>query len=115
MKNREVELLPVKDIMQTLALYKSLREVGVRVEITPEGVRVDGEAMWALIAVAVERDAFDKLPAEVAPGVELLKVYSAGSSKLYIFRVSEEGVHYYFAVKTEGAGRQQAERKATNM
>jgi len=26
LKNREVEFLPVKDIMQTLALYKSLRE-----------------------------------------------------------------------------------------
>jgi len=31
-------------------------------------------------------------------GVELLKVYSAGGMKLYIFRA--EGVYYYFAVKT---------------
>jgi len=35
----------------------------------------------------------------VVPGVELLKVYSAGGVKMYIFRA--EGVHYYFAVKAE--------------
>jgi len=51
----------------------------VRVEITPEGVRMDGEAMWALIAVAVERSPPSGLPMEVMPGVELLKVYSAAA------------------------------------
>jgi len=88
-----------KDVAQTLASYKSLKEVGVPVEITPKGVKVDGETMWALVATAVERGTPDKLPAEVMPGVELLKVYGAGGLKLYAFRVSEEGVYYYFAVK----------------
>ena len=69
------------------------------VEITPKGVRVDGEAMWSLVAAAVERSAPSKLPTEVVPGVELLHVYSAGGMKMYIFRA--EGAHYYFAVKTE--------------
>jgi len=88
-----------KDVAQTLASYKSLKEVGVPVEITPEGVKVDGETMWALVAVAVERGTPGKLPAEVMPGVELLKVHSAGGVRMYAFRVSEEGVHFYFAVK----------------
>jgi len=55
--------------------------------------------MWALAAVAVERNTPSRLPAEVMPGVELLKVYTAGGLKMYIFRA--EGLHYYFAVKTE--------------
>jgi len=69
------------------------------VEITPGGVKVGREAMWGLVAVAVERNAPSRLPAEVMPGVELLKVYNVGNMKMYIFRA--EGVHYYFAVKTE--------------
>jgi len=89
-----------KDVAQTLALYKSLKEVGVPVEITPKGVKVDSEAMWALVAIAVERSVPNKLPAEVMPGVELLKVHSAGGVRMYAFRVSEEGTHYYFTVKT---------------
>ena len=101
--------------MQTLALYKSLKAIGVPVEITPEGVRVDSEAMWTLIAAAIERNAPSELPTEVMPGVELLKVYSAGGMKLYAFRASEEGVHFYFTVKTrEGwraAGGKQSGRK----
>jgi len=51
------------------------------------------------VAVAVERGAPSGLPAEVMPGVELLKAYSAGGMHIYIFRTSEEGGHYYFAVK----------------
>ena len=73
--------------------------MGVPVEITPVGVKVDSEALWSLIAVAVERSIPNKLPAELMPDVELLNVYSIGNMKLYIFRA--EGVHYYFAVKTE--------------
>ena len=76
LKRKEVEFLPIQDVEQALALYKSLKEVGVPVEITPEGVRVGREAMWALVAAAVE-NAVEKgelggLPAEVMPGVELL-------------------------------------------
>jgi len=56
--------------------------------------------MWALIVAAVERGTPGKLPAEVMPGVELLNVHSAGGVRMYAFRVSEEGTHYYFAVKT---------------
>ena len=57
LKRKEAEFFPVQDLGQTLALYKSLREVGVRAEITPGGVRVGSEAMWALVAAAVERSA----------------------------------------------------------
>jgi len=98
LKHREVEFLLAKDVRETLALYKSLKEVGVPVEITPEGVRVGSEALWGLVAAAVER-ALSALPAEVMPGVELLKVYDVGEARMYAFRA--EGVHYYFAVKTE--------------
>jgi len=97
LKRGEVEFLTAKDVEQTLALYKALKEVGVRVEITPEGVKINSEAMWALVAAAVERSTPSGLPAEVMPGVELLKVHSAGGMRMYIFRA--EGAHYYFAVK----------------
>jgi len=100
LKLHKAEHLTAADVVQTLALYKSLKEAGVRVEITPRGVKVDGEAMWALVAVAGERGAPSKLPAEVMPGVELLKVYNASGVHMYIFKVSEEGTHYYFVVKT---------------
>jgi len=99
LKRGEVVFLKAHDMVQTLALYKSLKEVGVPVEITPKGVKVDGETLWALVAIAVERNTPSGLPAVVMPGVELLKVYSVGDMKLYAFRVSEEGIHYYFAVK----------------
>ena len=97
LKGKEAEFFPVQDLGQTLALYKSLKEVGVPVEITPKGVKVDSEAMWALVAIAVERSALSGLPVEVMPGVELLKLHSAGGTRMYIFRA--EGVHYYFVVK----------------
>jgi len=102
LKGNEAEFLLAKDVEQTLALYKSLRALGVPVEITPKGVKVDGEAMWALIAAAVEK-AVEKgvlggLSAEVAPSIELTNVYSAGGMCMYVFRA--EGAHYYFAVKT---------------
>jgi len=97
LKSGKAIFLMARDVEQTLALYKSLKEVGVPVEITPKGVKIDGEAMWVLVAVAVERSTPSALPAEVMPGVELLKVYNTGSMKLYIFRA--EGLHYYFAVK----------------
>jgi len=98
LKFGKAEYFITTDVEQTLALYKSLKEVGVPVEITPKGVKVDGEAMWALVATAVERSTPNKLPAEVMPGVELLNMYSAGGMKLYVFRA--DGAHYYFAVKT---------------
>jgi len=98
LKRGEADFLSVQDVTQTLVLYKSLKMLGVPVEITPKGVKVDSEALWALIAVAIERGALNKLPAEVMPSVELLNVYSAGGVKIYVFRA--EGVHYYFAVKT---------------
>jgi len=99
LKSGKAEFLMARDVERTLALYRSLKDVGVPVEITPKGVKIDGEALWSLIAVAVERNAPSVLPAEVMPGVELLKVYNIGGMKMYIFRA--EGVHYYFAVKTE--------------
>jgi len=98
LKGKEADILLAQDVRQTLALYKSLKEVGVPVEITSEGVRVGREAMWALVAAAVERDTPSKLPAEVMPCVELLNVHSAGGMRLYIFRAA--GDHYYFVVKT---------------
>jgi len=100
LKGKEAEFLLAQDVVQTLALYKSLKALGVPVEITPRGVKVDSEALWSLIAMAVERGVPSGTPAEVMPGVELLKVYSAGGMCMYVFRVSEEGTHYYFAVKT---------------
>jgi len=96
LKGKEVEFLLAQNMERTLALYNSLKSLGVSVEIMPGGVRVDGEA-WALVATAVERGAPSGLPAEVMPGVELLRVYSVGGRKLYIFRA--KGLHYYFAVK----------------
>jgi len=99
LKGKEAEFLMAKDVAQILALYKSLREAGVRVEIAPKGVKVDSETLWALVAATVERSPPNVLPAEVMPGVELLKVYNVGGMHMYIFRA--EGVHYYFAVKTE--------------
>jgi len=99
LKGSEAEFLPVQDVAQALTLYKSLRALGVPVEITPRGVKIDRETMWALVAVAVERDTPSVLPAEVMPGIELLKVHNAGGVEMYIFRA--EGVHYYFAVKME--------------
>jgi len=98
LKRHKAEYLIANDIVLTLALYKSLKELGVRVEITPKGVKVDAEVMWALVTAAVERSTPSGLPAEVMPGVELLKVYSASGMKMYIFRA--EGAHYYFVVKT---------------
>jgi len=69
LKRGKVEHLIAADVVQTLALYKSLREVGVPVEITPAGVKVDSEALWSLIAVDVERDTPSRLPTEVMPSV----------------------------------------------
>jgi len=74
LKGKEAEFLTAQDVGQTLALYKSLKEVGMRAEITPKGVVINREVLWALVAVAVERGTPGKLPAEVMPGVELLKV-----------------------------------------
>jgi len=99
LKRKDADFLLANDVERTLALYRSLKEVGVRVEITPKGVKVDAEALWALVAAAVERRAPSGLPAEVMPDVELLKVYSAGGMEMYAFRAG--GLHYYFAVKTE--------------
>jgi len=99
LKHGKAEHLTAADVAQTLALYKSLKALGVPMEITPRGVKVSGEAMWALVAVAIERSASSKLLAEVIPGIELLKVYNVGGVNMYIFRT--EGVHYYFAVRTK--------------
>lgn len=79
-----------QDVDYTLVFYKSLRAPGVPMEVTLKGVKVDGEAMWALMATAVEkaieRGALRGLPVEVMPGMELLNVYSAGGMKMYAFR-----------------------------
>jgi len=99
LKRNETAFLMVADMGQTLALYKSLKALGMPAEITPRGIKIDGKAMWALAATAVERSELSRLPAEVMPGIELLKVYSASNVKMYIFRT--EGAHYYFAVKTK--------------
>jgi len=112
LKDGETLYLFVNDIEHILALYKSLRALGVPVEITPKGIRMDREAMWALIAATVERSTpsglsvevapgveLFKLPAEVLPGVKLLNMYNANDMKLYVFHA--EDVHYYFAVKTK--------------
>ena len=101
LKRGEAEFLLAEDVGQTLAIYKSLKALGVPVEITPKGVKVDSEAVWALVTTAVESHTPSGLSAEVMPNIELLKVYSAGDMKLYAFRVSEEGVYYYFAVRTK--------------
>jgi len=100
LKRHKAVFLMAKDVEQTLTLYKSLKALGVRVEITPQGVRVGSEAMWALMATAAEKSTPNTLPAEVMPGVELLKVYNISGMRIYAFKVSEDGVHYYFAVKT---------------
>jgi len=101
LKRKEAEFLLANDVAQTLVLYKSLKEMRVRVEITPRGVRIDSETLWSLIATVVERNTPSVLPAVVMPGVMLSKIHSASGMCMYAFRVSEEGTHYYFAVKTE--------------
>ena len=105
LKRKEVKFLLAQDVTQTLALYKSLKALGVPAEITPRGIKIDGKAMWALAATAVEkaieRGALGGLPAEVMPGVELLNVYSAGGMEMYAFQLSEEDTRYYLAVKTK--------------
>jgi len=102
LKGKEAAHLSANNMGQTLAVYKSLKALGVPVEITPGGVKVNGEALWALMTVAVEkvveRGALRGLPVEVVPGVELLRVYNASGIKMYAFRA--EGAHYYLAVKT---------------
>jgi len=97
LKGKEAEFLMTKDMEQTLALYKSLKEMGVRVEVTPKGVKINSETLWSLIAAAIERSAPSGLPAKVMPGIELLKVYDVSGMKMYIFRA--ENAHYYFVVK----------------
>jgi len=86
LKRSEAVFLMAQDVDQTLVLYKSLRALGVPMEVTPKGVKVDGEAMWALMATAVEkaveRGALRGLPMEVMPGVELLNVYNVGGMKM---------------------------------
>jgi len=110
LKSSEAEYLLAQDVAQTLVLYKSLKALGVPVEITPRGVKVDAEAMWAMVATVVERavesgglklvqESDGRIKSvEIVPNVELLNIYNAGDLKMYAFRV--EGVHYYFAVKT---------------
>jgi len=106
LKGKEAVCLLATDVRQILALYKALKALGIPVEITPKGVKVDGEAMWSLVATAVENAAEKGAlrvqegwwQTEVIPGVELLKVYSVGGAHMYAFRVG--GLHYYFAVKT---------------
>jgi len=98
LKHGEAVFFMAQDVGQTLVLYKSLKAMGVPVEITPRGVKVNSEALWSLMAATVERDTPNGLPAEVMPGTKLLNMHSADGMKLYIFRA--EGAHYYFAVKT---------------
>jgi len=100
LKRNETVFLLTQDVAQTLALYRSLKALGAPVEITPKGVGINSEVLWTLVASAVERSALGGLPAEIMPGVKLLRVYNAGGMHIYIFRVSEEGAHYYFVVKT---------------
>jgi len=103
LKCGEAEFLLAKDVEQTLAFYKSLKALGVPVEIMPKGVKINSKAMWALVATAVEKaiehGGVSKWPAKVMPDVKLLKVYSIGNTRMYVFRA--EDTQYYFAVKTE--------------
>jgi len=101
LKHGEAVFFAAQDVVQTLAFYKSLKALGVPVEITPRGVKINSETMWALVAAAVEKGAPGKLPTEVMPGVELLNVYNIDGMKMHAFRVFEEGVHYYFAIRTK--------------
>jgi len=48
LKRHRAKCLTADDVRQTLALFKSLKALGVPVEITPKGVKVDGEALWFL-------------------------------------------------------------------
>jgi len=111
LKGGKAVFLLAQDVVQTLALYKSLKALGVPVELTPKGVRVDSKAMWAIVAAAVKRaiekaalsvrevNGYAKL-VEFMPGVELASIYNAGGSNMYIFRVFEDDAYYYLAVKT---------------
>ena len=55
LKGEETKFLLAQDVEQALALYKSLRALGVPVEIAPKGVKVDSEALCALVAAAFEK------------------------------------------------------------
>jgi len=39
-----------QDVDRTFVLYKSLRAPGMLIKVTPKGVKVNREAMWALMA-----------------------------------------------------------------
>jgi len=127
LKGKEAVYLLAADVRQTLALYKSLKALGVPIKLMPRGIKIEAEAMWSLLAAVVEK-AIEKgavklvqgsdghiKPAEVSPGIELLNVYCAGDMCMYAFRAFEKGVHYYFAVKMgEGwraAGGKYSERR----
>jgi len=67
LKLHKAEYLTANDIVQTLALYKSLKALRVPVKLTPRGVEVDGETIWALVVTAIERGAPGRAPTEVMP------------------------------------------------
>jgi len=82
---------------ESLRLYKALQALGIPAEITPDGVRLNGDALWTLLAIAVDGIS---PPAEVVPGVTLANRHSVDGRTLYTFLYeNEKGVGIRFVVK----------------
>jgi len=88
------------ELSKALKLYKALRALGIPAELTPDGVRLGGKAVWALLTLAVERV---EPVAEVVPGVLLAGKYDVGGRKLFAFvYVYNDDVAVRFVLKDGG-------------
>jgi len=82
---------------RTLRLYKALRTAGVPVALMPEGVRIDDNAMWSLIAMATSGV---EVGSVVAPGVMLANKYDVDGQTLYAYvYTSDDGLAVRFVLK----------------
>jgi len=70
------------ELPKALKLYKALKALGIPAELAPEGVRLGGKAVWALLSLAVEEV---KTVAEVLPGVLLANKYDIDGRKMPVF------------------------------
>jgi len=87
-------------LSESLRLYKALQALGIPVEITPDGVRLNGDALWTLLTIAVDGVS---PPAEVVPGVTLANKHNVDGRTLYTFLYeSEKGLGIRFVVRGGG-------------
>jgi len=88
------------ELPKALKLYKALKALGVPAGLTPDGVRLSGKAVWALLALTVDRV---KPVAEVLPNVLLAGKYDVGDRKLFAFvYMHNDGIAVRFVLKDSG-------------